>query len=188
LFEQVEISVAEELLAEYNDFYLYNQSQYYEVFKKARAQVEEGSEEINLCLAEKNAKETTDYFTKLFGSKDFAMSTMMGLKICWYELQQILLSEFKNKTPIAESAIIHTAYQLRNLASLLLFAEHVVYGMGRAKNSTAESVFAIKQNFRDALEKLDKLTIPEFHKERKQLAKLKTIEQYQEFVNKLLGE
>lgn len=188
LFETVDVRVAEELLAEYNDFYIYNESQYYEIFKRAKAEVYENADsEINLALAEKNAKETTDFFRNMFGSKDFAKSSLVGLRISWYDLQQILLAEFKNKTPIEESAVVHTAYMLRNLASFLLFAEEIVYGMTRMKNSDEEAIELVKQRFVKALENVENLSIPEFHKEKKSLTKLKTMEQYLEFTKKILG-
>ena len=59
LFEKVEVADAKVLLDEYNDFYLYNQSQYYDIFKKAKREVEDDGKELDLALAEKNAKRAT---------------------------------------------------------------------------------------------------------------------------------
>jgi len=190
LFEKIDLGVAEELLSEYNDFYLYNQAQYHEIATKAAVNDcvlgDEEEEEHCIVKAMPIAKETTDFFAKLFGSKDFAASTLVGLKVAWDDLQQILLTEFKDRTIITESALIPVAYQLRNLASILLFAEAIVLGMGKVKIPNDAAVEEVKAMFTQVLERQELPTVPEFSKEKKQLAKFKTVEQYVAYVKELL--
>ena len=179
--ETVDVKVAEELLAEYNDFFLYNQSQYHDIFKRAMPVIgddgEETEMETDIKRCEANAKAATDEFEKMFDSKDFAKSSLVGLKIDWDALQQILLLEQKKRTPVCESAVAHTAYQLRNLASLLLFAEAII-----KKSPEAQP------QFESALERVlaNELTLPEFHKEKSKVTKLKKPEQIAEYVSNLL--
>jgi len=173
LFQRVDIREAEELLADYNDFYIYNQSQISDLSRV----IEEGedddkTEEYRAELAEKKARAATTYFQNLFGSKDFAESALIGLRINWYDLQQILLEEYQQKSSIQISAMNGIAPTLRKLASVLLFAENLVTKLGDDPSSEAAKNF-----FTALLEKIkedDSIEIVEFHKSKKTLVKLKT--------------
>ena len=183
---QVEIKDAEELLAEYQDFYLYNQSQYNEIFKNAplaegeeRNDGEEDDEkliELQKLRAEQNAKSAVEHWGKLFGSMDFAESALIGLRINWGELQAILIEEFKARTHPTDSSMNYIAPPLRKLCSILLIA-HKLHERG------AEPCEKINHRL-DQLSRGELLgiTIPEYHKVKKQLTKCKTPDALQKFV------
>lgn len=214
LFDRIDIRAAEELLRDYNDFYLYNQSQYNDIFKKddpgdveVTTEDSEVSAEMRRAQAEQNAKVAVDSFARLFGSKDFAESAMVGLRISWEDLQQILLGEFKSKTSVEHSATTHIAYSMRNLASLLLFAERIAYGVGRLKKNPAgakkpadiEKVTEHNRRVEEADTKIrngfvallagvsrNEVILPEYNKTKKDVAKLKTVDGYTDFCEKVL--
>jgi len=198
LFEQVEVRCAEELLREYNDFYLYNKTQYNDIFRRAPISsdddevLDEKTEEELKAKAELNAKQATEHFIKLFGSKDFAESSLVGLKISWYDLQQILLDEYRKKTPAQQSAMNDIAPRLHSFASTLLFAEYFITKLTKMHKNNNDS-----EKCRQLNEKLDKtkplikdfftkvitalsenprLRVPEYAKSKNALAKLKTVE------------
>ena len=217
LFERVDVREAEELLREYNDFYIYNQSQYNDIFRKLDAkdtnESETGEEDderlaqLRALRAEQNAKAATDHFAALFGSKDFAESTLVGLKFSWYDLQQLLLEEFRTKTLASQSIMNHVAPRLRRIASALLFAEYMIAKLGKMYKQPSSNkqqdiekadihnqrmevaVTGVKSFFVDLLELLakdDNAVLPEFGKSRNALAKLKTPEAIIEFCTKSL--
>lgn len=205
LFKRAEIAEAEELLREYNDFFIYNQSQYNDIFKRPSDDAIEGIndedlndeklQEIKRLSAEQNAKAACDHFARLFGSKDFAEASMVGLKISWYDLQQILLEEFRAKTPVTDSAMNYISPALRNIASLLLFAERLHSGLEKMRKEPGDKTREHNEKvdaglrrleiwFNESLERLSAGTatsLPEFNKARNIIAKLKKPEDVLEF-------
>jgi len=206
MFERAEVRVAEELLAEYQDFFVYNQSQYRDIFRKFDVDDDGDDDEKTIeakrLRAEMNSKAASDHFGLLFGSKDFAHSALLGLRINWDNLQQILLEEFRCKTLATMSAMNHIAPTLRKLASILLFAEYFYDKLNRMyktkenpKNDEHnekidKTVAGVKIYFENLVEGLAKNSgaeIPEFTKTKNQLAKLRNVEVIIEFVDKNLG-
>jgi len=203
LFERVDVREAQEILDEFNDFFLYNQSQYNDVFRKISIPEEEDDkvkEQMKLT-AEKNAKAATDHFGALWG-KDFAESCFCGLKISWYDLQQILLEEFRSKTPATASKMNKIASGLRRVASTLLFAEYLQSKVKTFYKHTNSEKPADLEKVRVHNEAVDaglrRITLwfpeilarlaegsdcplPEYNKSKNQLAKLKNIEAVLEF-------
>ena len=191
LFTQVEIKNAEELLAEYNDFYIYNLAQYQSLFehdneKFVVEELELAERERLDAVAEHNVKVSTDHFSKLFGSKDFAESSLVGLKINWYDLQQILLEEYKTKVPIHQSSMNDIAPRLRTVATILLFAERVVTKLEKLE-CDRDVTEPVKKGFEDLLERAGAgdFCLPEFHKAKVQLNKMKRVNLITEFCKKL---
>ena len=184
---QVEFSVAEKLLAEYQDFYLYNQSQLNEIFRKYEQADGEEDEKL-LALrrqkAEAAAKAATDHWAKLFGSMDFAESTLVGLQINWDDLQQIMIEEFRTKTHPTDSAMNYIAPQLRRLCSVLLFAERI---QTQIKKKDIDLV--VQPKFEEMLGKMaagEVVEVPEFTKIKHQIQKLKNPEAITKFVEELI--
>ena len=194
LFIRKDFKCAEEILAEYNDFYIFNLAQLNSIFHKEECLTDEQREECEmdeakrLELAEKNAKAATDHFTALFGSKDFSESAMVGFRPAWYDLQQILLEEYKHKTNIAESAINGIAPYLRNVASVMLFAERVVSDF-ESLGAEPDAIKVIKDGFKLLLEMVEKgeINMPEYHKTKTCFKKYKKPEQYIDFCEKLFA-
>ncbi|MCL2228659.1 MAG: hypothetical protein FWC00_02390 [Firmicutes bacterium] len=193
LFAREGFKHAEELLAEYNDFYLYNMAELATIhYKIDEAQQDEApaelDEEKRIAIADKNAKAATDHFASLFGSKDFPEATIAGLKPAWYDLQKILLNEYKQKTPIYDSAMNGIAPGLRKIASVMLFALYVTEGMDDL-NAEDEEIEAVKEGFRTLFGRIqnEKIDIPEYHKEKVKFKKFKKPTQYIEFAEKLFS-
>jgi len=192
LFVAAEIKHAEDLLAEYNDFYLYNLAHYSHISEASGSYVgqnndqDELDEEKRRAIAEHNAKVATEHFASLFGSKDFGASSMVGFHPAWYDLQQILLEEFKHKTHIKESAMNGIAPMLRNIASLMLLAERVVSGLEKM-NASPDLITPIKEGFQLLLQSVttERINLPEYHKNKAQFNKFKKPEHYLEFCQKL---
>jgi len=135
------------------------------------------------------------------------------MKIDFYELQKILLSEHRNGIPITVSALNAIAPKLRVLASTLLFAERIVSGLARladrerekASGNTSAAVTAASFNKVAAAEKAElavdfakegfllllerqmekDIDVPIYHSNKKELKKLKTVEEYIDFCEKL---
>lgn len=197
--ESAEVREAEEFLNEYNDFYLYNQSQINDIFRKVD---ESGAEDDPVALekirqrAELTAKAATDKFAEYFGCKDFALSAMVGLKLAWDDIQQILLEEFRKRTAVEDSAMSYIGPQLRAVASVLLFSEYLHYKLGRMFKDSSEknaqhnakveaAKMLVEQKFTEMLQTLErgeKISIPEFFKSKKQLEKLRNVDSIIEFV------
>jgi len=186
---------AEEILAEYNDFYIYNLAQINHIFHTAdeclvkeempNCEIDEAK---RLELADKNAKIATDHFTKLFGSKDFGESSMVGFRPRWYDIQQILLEEYKHKTNITESAMNGIAPYLRGVASTMLFAERIVSEF-MDLGAEPDAVSLIKEGFQILLESVEKgeTKVPEYNKLKAGFKKFKKPEQYIDFCEKLFA-
>ena len=182
-------------MAEYNDFYGYNSAQYGQIYEKTEEKIgdadtttpdDEIEKQKRLQIAEHNAKAATAHFASLFGSKDFGESAMVGFRPAWYDLQQILLEEYKHKTPIKESAMNEIAPRLRNAATILLFAERLVKGLEKLE-ADAEMIATVKEGFEVLLEKASaqKLNLPEYHKTKKEIAKFKKPAQFLDLCNVL---
>jgi len=184
----------EELMRDYNDFFLFNIAQYAEMYRKADEKTvgvdcddDEIDEETRLAQAERNSKVATDHWRKLFGSKDFGEACMIGLKIQWYDLQKILLAEYKKKTPIEDSAMNGIACYLRNVATIMLLAERMIYDLTEERDGTPEQITFVKNGFTDLFNRTkdEKLVIPEYHAEKKAIGKFKKAEQYIDYCTKL---
>lgn len=210
IFARADLRTAEELLREYNDFYVYNQSQYSHIFSKVEIDEDDHDDEktieVKKLRAEANAKAASDHFATLFGSKDFAHSSLIGLRISWDDLQKIMLEEFRSKTPATSSAMNHIAPTLRKLASSLLFAEYFYDKINRmyksidVKPTEIEKVKAHNERVDSALrhlrewidELLERLNkgregdLPEYYAYKNKLYKYKTVEMILEFVEKEL--
>ena len=221
LFEKVDLACAEELLNEYQDFFEYNKMQVAQTFNPATIDTidttfENPKEEAEIRAEaeriEHNRGVCIDHFEKHFGSKDFAEASLVGLKIDFYELQKILMSEHRRGILIMESALNTIAPKLRALASALLYAERIVSGLARlaefanekaasttasvtsaAFNNTAAAEKAglavefAKDGFGLLLERLleQEIAVPEFYRHKKELGKVKTIEAYIDYCEKL---
>jgi len=190
-FTRSEYKHAEEVLAEYNDFYIFNMAQVANVYHVA-GDDETDDEEVDLIKrqedADENAKAATEHFKALFGSKDFGESSMIGFRPAWYDLQKILFDEYKKKTPIEESQMNVIANNLRRVASVLLFGERIVRGL---EDLCADplKIQSVKEGFEKLLEAVTKgsITIPEFNKEKKNISKFKKPEQFIDFANRICG-
>lgn len=215
LFERVELGYAEELLNEYNDFFAYNKAHVGDIHDNdvrllAKGDFESDTadqteEEHEKSIAEHNAATAVRHFTTLFGCGDFPESTLIGLKLDYYDLQQILLEEYKIKTPITESKMNEIAPKLRTVASVLIFAERVVSGLkgmqkdlaGLSENEQAKArvqnekvelaIEFAKDGFKLLFERLqnESLNIPEYSKIKAQMRKMKSVEAYIDFCETL---
>ena len=189
LFVRLEYRAAEEILAEYNDFYIFNMAQYAHIYRDVEDDKEEDLEvEDHSELAEKNAKAATDHFASLFGSKDFGAASLVGFRPAWYDIQKILLEEFKHMTPVIDSAMNNIAPTLRNIASCALFAEFIVSAL---EDSAVEPAI-IKDTRARFVELFDRavrgeVKLPEFVKTKPTLLKFKKPEQFIDFANTLFG-
>jgi len=198
LFERVDLSVASDLLDEYKDFYEYNKMQVSQMNIEFETFDDDNGDEVDsLELAKRadhNKSVSIDHFEKNFGSKDFAEACLVGMKIDFYELQKILMAEHRRGLPITESALNAIAPKLRVLASILLFAERITKELnkhvdkGGVNGEKAAVAFkVVKEGFEILLQRhADKeVSIPEFNRSKKELAKIKTVEKYLEFCEKL---
>jgi|GEM_PF-984328 len=203
LFEKVEVRKAAEILDEYNDFFMYNQSQYNDIRNIARPTVDDqvdGDDDAPLCekteqqikiSAEYNAKQSVDHFKKLFGSKDFAESSLIGCEVAWDDLQQILIEEFKKKTAAQHSAMNEIAPRILTFISTLLFAEYFASKLGKLHKSgedekcrlfnekldgATEIIKSFFKTFIMALANNPDIRVSEFSKSKNALGKLKTID------------
>jgi hypothetical protein len=185
LFNQVEFRDAEELLNEYNDFYNYNIIQYMDIYGEhddVFGAVEDIDKEKEQEVREHNARASAEHFAKLFGNRDFHESCRVGFRVCWYSLQKILQEEYKSKVSAQQSAMNHIAPRLRNLASVMLFAEKLNDVLHKF-NAEPEVVSTIKAGFELLKERVreEELSLPEFHKGKVAIAKFKKKEQVIEF-------
>ena len=203
LFERVELRKAEELLREYNDFFMYNQSQYNDIRNIARPTVDDQvcsgvddetcdkTEELIKASAEHNAKMAVEHFRKLFGSKDFAESSLIGCEIAWDDLQQILMEEYKKKTSAQHSAMNEVSLRVLTIVSTLLFAEYLLskllkmHKLGEGEkielhNQKIEGAVGLVKNFFvDFIAELannPNIRVPEYSKSKNALGKLKTVD------------
>ena len=190
MFIRIDYKHAEEILADYNDFYIFNMAQYANIYHSVDEILEEENIDFDELkrqeMAERNAIMATDHFKALFGSKDFGESSLVGFKPCWYALQKVLLQEYKHKTPIQESAMNGIARYLRNMASILIFAERVITNLEDC-NGTDEQLAVLKDGFKLLLDRneKEKLVIPEYCKTKSTILKFKRPEQFIDFCDKL---
>jgi hypothetical protein len=190
LFVRADYKRAEELLAEYNDFYVFNMAQYNSMYHKLDDTPMEKEEEIDeqqrLEQADKIAKVATDHFATLFGNKDFGESSLVALCIDWEALQRILLGEYRSKVLVQDSAMNRIAPVLRNVASIMLFAERLI-GELSEMNIPHDQIKILKDGFQLLMERNQKesFTMPEYHKMKPQILKFKKPEQYIELCNRL---
>ena len=198
LFEQVDISVAEEILSDYNDFYGYNKMQVTQIVAPAS---DDGSlddenkteAELSAEKIEHNKKVASEHFEKLFGNKDFHNACLIGLRIDYDALQRIIMSEHRKEIPITESSFNVIVPRLRVLASILLFAEAIVSGLEKLTNDDKHKEKAelalgfAKDGFMLMLERHaeQEIAVIEFHRHKKEISKIKTVDGYINFCEKL---
>jgi len=209
VFERVDIRVAEELLSEYNDFYGYAQTLVAEVdggpvpdLDDERSDAERSDDKgdmsqktarFNLDRLEHNKTVAVEHFKKLFGSKDFAEACLVGLKIDFDGLYNILDAERRRGTPITESGLNKIAPKLRNLATTLLYAERIVGGLERLLDNTdgdprvKDAVGFARDGFNILLERQveEEVTLPEYNRVKKEIGKIKTAAAYIDYCEKL---
>ena len=190
--EKVEIPVAEDLLSSYNDFYASNLEFYQGRMKKHDAVENEAvaaEDEQNEGTAKLEKQVTTEVqdFTALWGSLDFATATLVGLDINWDAIQEILLAEQEKQMTPAESQLISTAKQLRNVASVLAFSERIITRL-RRKAVDKEMINLMIQGFETLLAQVINrgIEVPELDgAENKKIMKLKTVDAIIDFANHL---
>jgi hypothetical protein len=191
----VEYVEAETLLADYNDFYVYNLAQHQSILKGKVAEngeLEEtggeGADSENHGVLEKIAADNVSEFVRQWGSRDFASATLMGLSIEWEKLQEILFDEQEKNVKIADSVLKPAAEKIRNLASVLSFAERILYRL-RSKKADNAAIETIKQGFENLIDRLavKEMEIPEFHKEYKNFNKANTKEKVIEYAKALFN-
>jgi len=199
IFEKIDLKTAEELLVEYNDFMVFNKTQVRDLGVPTACEFQppaEETQEDTLKRIEHNKQVAMNHFENLFGSKDIAESSLVGLHIDYDTVQKILLDERANKIPITESEFNRIAPTIRAVASVLLLAERVVSDLkkllGEGKNTEKISLaieFA-KEGFELLLDGVAKgnLAIPEYVQTRREINKLKTVDAYIEFCEKLFFE
>jgi hypothetical protein len=180
--ELVEIPEAEKLLAEYNDFYVFNQAQYLnnkkdETDDDKEIDGDETAKNENSKVLEKIAHDDEKDFSALWGSRDFASATLMGMSIEWDKIQEILMEEQERGTHPKDSSMNATAKQLRCVASLLTFMNKILNAFNE-KHANPEMVGLIRSGFEILLEELStrELEIPEYEKEKTKFLKIKTID------------
>jgi hypothetical protein len=96
------------------------------------------------------------------------------------------LEEYKHKTDIQDSAMNGIAPYLRNIASILLFAERTISDL-EMMDAPEEHLAVIKEGYKLLLQRAEteKLSLPLFHETKSKLAKIKKPEQYFDFCNTL---
>ncbi|MBQ7973835.1 MAG: hypothetical protein IJ295_02670, partial [Clostridia bacterium] len=123
----------------------------------------------------------------LWGSLDFATATLVGLDINWDAIQEILLAEQEKQMTPAESQLISTAKQLRNVASVLAFSERIITRL-RRKAVDKEMINLMIQGFETLLAQVINrgIEVPELDgAENKKIMKLKTVDAIIDFANHL---
>ena len=201
LFERVDIHIAEEILNEYTDFYAYNKTQVTQiVFDSTDADSfddESKTDEQNSSdRLEHNKKVAREHFEKHLGNKDLAMASLVGMRVNYDELQKILISEHRRAIPITESSFNVIIPRLRVLASILLFAEGIVSGLqkiaedDKQKEKAELAIGFAKEGFMLMLERHaeQEIAVMEFHRHKKELAKIKNVDGYINFCEKLFFE
>jgi len=195
-FERVDLGTAEELLVEYNDFMAFNKTQVRDAGVPTSDAFQPSVEETEadaLKRIEHNKQVAMNHFETLFGSKDIIESSLVGLRIDYDAVQKVLLDERANKIPITESAFNQIAATIRAVASVLLLGERIISdlnklaaeGKGGAKVGLA--VEFAKEGFELLLDGVSKgnLAIPEYHITRREINRLKTVDDYIGFCEKL---
>jgi hypothetical protein len=196
LFEKIDLKAAEELLHEYNDFMVFNKTQVRDLGVPISCEFgpeKEETQEDALKRIEHNKQVAMNHFENLFGSKDIAESSLVGLHIDYDAVQKILLDERANKIPITESAFNQIAPTIRATASVLLIAERVIGELqklaseGKGGGKIDLAIEFAKEGFELLLDGIGKgnLNIPEYHIIRRDINKLKNVDAYIEFCEKL---
>jgi len=196
LFEKIDLKTAEELLLEYNDFMVFNKTQIRDLGVPVSCEFgspKEETQEDALKRIEHNKQVAVNHFENLFGSKDIAESSLVGLQIDYDALQKVLLDERANKIPITESAFNQIAPTIRGVASVLLVAERIVSELqklkeeGKVKDKIELAIEFAKEGFGLLLDVVAKegLEVPEYHIIRRDINKLKNLDAYIEFCEKL---
>lgn len=189
LFKECDLSVAEEALGEYNDFLIYNTEEYRKIFKTVRA--EDDSDEINddeIKKAEDLAEKNAEHFRKLFFNRDFAESSLVGMRIDYYALQRLLMREFRDKVPADKSVMNEIIPVLRDIASTLVIATRVILALDKHEDG-ANVIEKAKANFEKTLDVLGKcfaLNMPEYTKYKERIATFKTAEGFLKMSEKVL--
>jgi len=194
LFLKLDHSHAEEIVAEFNDFFGFNMGQIHDIYYKVDPRDEdtdgeEVDEEKRLRTADMNAKAATDHFAALFPSKEFGEGALVGFKPAYEDLQKILLEEYKQKIDIRDSALNGVAPRLRNIASLMAFASRIVEEL-EFLCADPHQIDMVKKGFKSLLERneRERLSIPEYFKTKPTFKKYKKPEQYIAFAEKLFAE
>lgn len=194
--DKVAIPVAEELLANYNDFYAAN-TEFYQGSIKKNALDDNGNGETepeelapeDQARAEKRVNDDVKAFSQMWGSMDFASATLVGLNIDWDKIQDRLLVEQAQKVRPEDSALIPVAQTLRRVASVLAFSERIVTRL-RGKAVDEAMIQLMVQGFNALLQQVhDKqIEIPELHgAENKRISKLKTVDGIIDYANSLFA-
>jgi hypothetical protein len=202
LFVQVDYKHADEIIHDYNDFYGYNIAQcnniYHsvdEILKDDNDNDDGGTEEIDINekqkifqAAEHSAKNATEHFQRMFGSKDFGESALFGFEPNWDNLQKVLSDENKRKVPIQESTLNPIAQYLRRVASIVTFAGRIITNLEDI-GASDEQISAAKDGFKKLLARAEQeIEIPEYHKTKQQIIKFRKAEQFLAFCEKLFKE
>lgn len=172
--EVCDVDVATSILGEYNDFVLYNAAQYGSVFEEKDEGIEDETEEAieGKPTGDKNA----DLFKKLFASRDFAESCLVGVKIDYYTLQEILITEHKNRVPASDSKMNIIAPYLRDCVSTLVIGEKVMHRLLKL-GASEDVIIKARANFENAIELLGNgfaFNMPEYTKFKDRIADFKT--------------
>ena len=190
--EKVEIPVAEDLLAEYNDFYASN-LEFYQGRMKQHDAVENEVVAADDAPAEIDPKEKEQLdsdvqaYIKMWGSLDFANATLVGLNIDWEAIQEKLMAEQEKNVMPSASALAPVAKQLRNVASVLAFSERIVTRLQR-KAVDKEMIDLMIQGFETLLAQVvnRNIEVPELDgAENKKIIKLKTVDAILDYANHL---
>ena len=192
MFEKIDLKSAEELLIEYNDFMVFNKTQVRDLGVPTACEFQppaEESEEDATKRIEHNKQVAVNHFETLFGSKDIAESSLVGLRIDYDNVQKVLLDERANKIPITESAFNQIASTIRATSSILLLAERIVSDLQKlgGGGKVPLAIEFAKEGFELLLDGVTKgnFGVPEYHITRRDINKLKTVDAYIEFCEKL---
>lgn len=204
LFEKAEMKIAEELLVEYNDFMVFNRVQIRDTAASAcafaahqgKVQQEPENEEETKKRAEHNRQVSLDHYENLMGSKDIAESSLVGLRIDYDTIQKVLLEERANRISIIESALNQIAPTIRAAASVLLIGERVMSDLEKLSPCVKDeskrdlAIEFAREGFELLLDGVAKgnCTIPEYHVIKRDMRKLKTLENYIGFCENLFFE
>lgn len=190
--EKVEIPVAETLLSGYNDFYASNLEFYqgrmkqHDAVENEAVAAEDDPAEVDPQM-EKQINSEVQAFTRLWGSRDFANATLVGLDINWDAVQEKLMAEQEKHIAPSESQLAPVAQQLRNIASVLAFSERIVTRLHR-KAVDQEMIDLMIQGFETLMAQVvnRNIVVPELEgAENKKLMKLKTVDAILDYANQL---
>jgi hypothetical protein len=189
---RVDLTHAEDLLAQYNDFYVYNLAQYQNYAKLKvgdSGELSNENDELDKEEAERLEKVGNDnagVFAKVWGSVDFASAALMGLEIDWQPIQVSLFEEQQRKIPAAESGMNETGAKLRRVASILSFADKITADLAN-KKADGEIIELVRQGFEMLLAELSKrnIEIPEYNIEKTKYLKIKSLDGIIDYAQKM---